>query len=69
MNSAVATAFGFRKGWRNEREILFSGSAFALMDGDLEDDQCDAAAPVLPICEAEALDVWLLAELAEEPPE
>jgi hypothetical protein len=30
---------------------------------------CDADAPVLPTCEAEALEVWLLAELAEEPPE
>jgi hypothetical protein len=68
LNSALCT--GFRKGWRNERELFFSGAAFALMDGDFEDDdKCDAAAPVLPTCEAEALDVWLLAELAEEPPE
>jgi len=68
LNAAVAT--GFRKGWRNEREPFFSGAAFSLVGDNLEDDaECDAAAPVLPICEPEALDVWLLAELVEEPPE
>jgi len=70
LNSAVATGFGFRKGWRNERELFFSGEAFALMDGDFGDgDGCDAAAPPLPTCEAEALEVWLTEPVEPEPPE
>jgi len=68
LNSALCT--GFRKGWSNERELFFSGEAFPLAGGNLEDDdRCDAAAPVLPTREAEALEVWLLTELADEPPE
>jgi hypothetical protein len=42
------------------------------VDGNLVDgDGCDAAAPVLATCEAELLELWLLAELADElePPE
>jgi len=67
LNSAVCT--GFRKGWRTERELFFSGAALALAVDDLGNDAvCDADAPVLPTCEAEALKVWLLVELAEEPP-
>jgi hypothetical protein len=57
---------------RNERKPFLSGAVFSLVDGNLVDgDGCDAAAPVLATCEAELLELWLLAELADElePPE
>jgi len=71
LNSALRT--GFLKGCRREeKNPFFSGAAFSLVDGNLADgDRRDAAAPVLAICEAELLELWLLAELADElePPE
>jgi hypothetical protein len=57
---------------RNERKLFFSGAAFSLADGNLEEgDWRDPAAPLLAICEAELLELWLLAEFADElePPE
>ena len=54
--------------WMEERNgNFFSGAAFPLPGDNLEDDDaCDPAALVLLTCEAEALEVWLLAELADE---
>jgi len=75
LKSTLCAGCDFLKGWKSERELFFSAEAFALVDGDgdgdLEDDECDAAAPVLPTCEAEPAKLWLLDELADEldPPE
>jgi len=67
LNAAFCTGCGFRKGWKNERELFFSGAAFPLPGANLvDDDACDPAALVPLTCEAEALEVWLLAELTDE---
>jgi hypothetical protein len=71
LNSALCTGLGFRKGWKNERVLFCSGEAFPFVDEALEDgDGCDDVL-VLATCEAEPLELWLLAELAYEldPPE
>jgi len=68
LNSALCT--GFRKGWRNERDLFFSGAASPLAGGNLVDDvERGDEALVLPTCEVVMLEAWLLAELADEPPE
>ena len=74
LNSALCTGFDFRKGWKNERELFCSGEALPLVEVDdtLEDaaedtDECDDTAPVLAPCEKELLELWLLAEFADEP--
>ena len=59
LNSAFCTGFAFLKGWKNERELCFSGAAFSLLDdsledGDLVDDDCDTVL-ALPACDAELL--------------
>jgi len=72
LNSALCTGFVFLKGWKNERELFFSGEGFSLVDDTLEDgDGCDDAVPVSPTCEAELPELWLLVELTDppEPPE
>jgi hypothetical protein len=52
LSSAVSTGFVFRKGWKNDRELCFSGAALSLLDDDVDllgedvdlenDDECDA---------------------------
>jgi hypothetical protein len=54
----------FRKGWKNERELFFSGEAVALVEDTLDDGE---AALVLPACEAELPELWLLTDAAEPP--
>jgi hypothetical protein len=57
LRSALSTGFAFRKGWKNDRELCFSGAALSLLDDDVDllgddvdledDDECDAVL-VLP---------------------
>jgi hypothetical protein len=46
LSSALSTGFAFRKGWKNDRELCFSGAALCLLDDDVDlldedDDECD----------------------------
>jgi len=66
LNCTFCTGCGFRNGWKNERELFFSGAAFPLPGDNLEDDACDPAALVPLTCVAEALEARLLAELTDE---